>query len=613
MGVAATEELRMKGKTTILAVAAVLTVGSALAQKPAGKSPQKPAPAPAQQPGRIVLGTNQMAGDNGKFGLTYTIGQQRMLNITLTDARFSVERFNCGSYALTPGKDEKLLILTYTIHNPNPELTPYNSGTLKFTAVDQEDVNHEGQGQVVKKGLLEPLSVDLKPAQKIEVQAAILVPAKGTVPKLIVQHDSKGAVLRYDLREALKPLPAPFAGEGFDAVPTIKGEKETYYPALTYDLKFVGTAFQERRLGVHTIGDEKIFFLPKFTFKKQTSTGHILRFRAQAVTEDGDRYEAGAMVKGSVDEGVGQPTEFGQEMTARFDIVIPRKAKITSIRVWEEQGKESRSYVFPVEAQYEKPSAEPVATTGSSSPSSSASNQGTAVTGLQADEYISVFKDSKGAIAMEVPHLESTRDGQKKTEVTVAGQKAVLVEDVASGSTTLFIPSTGELLRAPKAQGKEPQTKLSYFAMAYANSAAPKPKKNNILGQIAGNVLGNAASGLGSQVVSGAVLAGFGQASLPRLVAGSVQSMQGYAVQSFASQLGRAVMTSAVPSEAGGPERVEEQVTVDKNVYVQTSFRGKKGVGSDAFPTGSGSPRNVSATELYKRFADFMASGLPKG
>jgi hypothetical protein len=160
---------------------------------------------------------------------------------------------------------------------------------------------------------------------------------------------------------------------------------------------------------------------------------------------------------------------------------------------------------------------------------------------------------------------------------------------------------------APKAQGKEPSTKLSYFELAYANAAAPK-KKNNPLGSIGKSILGSVAGNLGSQVLSGAVLAGFGQASLPQVINNGVKSqVQGYAVQSFASQLGRAVMTSAMPSEAGGPERVQEQVTVDKNVYVETTFKGRKQVPAETFTFDAAGAKVVDATTMYKTFADFMS------
>src|ERR1044072_7807961 len=207
----------MKGnKTLTLALAAIMAIAIAGAQTNKPKTQTKPA-----EEKRIVLGTNQMAGENGKFNLAYTIGVQNPVNVTMLDAQFSVVRFNVNSTAYAPDKDEKLLVLTFWIHNPNKEITRFDGGTLKFTAVDQENENREGSGRVRREDSLDDLSIELKPAQKIKVQTVIVVPSKGTVPKLIVAHRSGGAVIRYDLREVLKPLQAPYAGEGFDALKEI--------------------------------------------------------------------------------------------------------------------------------------------------------------------------------------------------------------------------------------------------------------------------------------------------------------------------------------------------------------------------------------------------------
>lgn len=594
----------MKGKTIALAIAATMAIGIAPAQKQKTPTQKPPAKAPAQkEPGRIILGTNQMAGDQGKFGLTYTIGQRDFVNITLTDAKFSVEPFNVGNQAASPNKNEKLLVLTYVIHNPNSEITVYHGGTLKFTAVDQEDVNHEAGNHVTQKSVNEPLNIQLKPAQKITVQTAILVPAKGTVPKLIVQHQSGGAVLRYDLREVLKPLDAPFAGEGFDAVSEIKPlAVESYVPLMNFDIKYMSNAFQERQFGVTTIGDEKVFFLPKIMLKKTTRTGHIARIYAEAVTEDGDRYPSSSLGKASVEEHANVSLEQGQENAMRIVIVVPKKAKITSVRVWEAQGKDSRTVIYPVDAQFTKSSAPAAAQTTPSAP---------AVTGFQADEYSTVFKDAKGADMMQATHLQLTQGSEKRTEITIGSSKAILIEDLSTGMTTLHVPATGETLGAPRATGKEPQTSLNYYSLVYANAAAPKPKKKNLLGQIAGDILGNAASGLGQSLVSGAVLSSFGLASMPAVINAGVQNhVHGYAVHSLASKLGRAVMTSEQPVNGQGPDQLQASVTVDKSVYVQTAFKGKKPVAENAFAVDSLKAKQVSATDLYKRFADFMSQGV---
>lgn len=559
---------------------------------------------PAQTPPRVVKGTTQMAGDNGKVNVTYTIGQTQPVNITLLDARLSVERFPIGIYSHAPAKDEKLLILTYTIQNPNNEETRYNSSTLKFTVVDQEDENHEFINEVRRKDGDERLDIGLKPAQKIEVQTAIVVPAKGTVPKLIVEHRNGGPVLRYDLRPFLKGLDAPYAGDSaFDARAEIEAKPDAYYPMMGFDVKFIGQETKERQFGVWTIDpDRKIFFIPKFQFKKATKGGDAFRFKAEVESEDGDRYPGQGPYKGSLDEHSTAPTEFGQEIASRMVFDVPKGVHLKKLRISEDNGGGSRVYIFPLDV---------VGGTAAGAASASGASAATpqpAATGLQGDDYTTILRKPDGSIASQFNYTVASIGGAKKTLIDVAGKKGVLSED-SSGTVTFYNAATGETLRAPKAQGKEPQASVQYFTLVYANSAAPKPKKNGLLGNIAGNILGGAVKGLAGQMVTGAVLSGLGQASAPTLLGAAVENAKGYAVQSFAVELGRAVMTSAKPTDAAGPEVVTSQVKVKDKVYVDTEFKSRRGVSEADFAI-SGTPTDVNATDLFKKLAGFLSSGI---
>lgn len=568
----------------------------------------KPKPKPATKPqDHIVKGTTQMAGDNGKLGVTYTIGQTDPVNITLLDARFSVGRLNIGIYSNAPEKDQKLLILTYTIQNPNKEETRYNRGTLKFTAVDQEDENHVGVNDVRRKDAVEPLDIGLKPAQKIEVQTAIMVPAKGTVPKLIVEHRNGGPVLRYDLRPILKGLEAPFAGETpVDAKTEIEGVIDTYYPMMGYDVKYLSNELKERQFGVWTIdADSKIFFIPKFQFKKGSTGSESFRFEAYVESEDGDRYRGQGPYKASMDDHSPGPTEFGQEVAARMVFDVPKGVKLKKIRISEDNGKGSRVYIFPIDVV----AGASAAPAGGGAPTGGQTQQ-TPATGLQGDDYTTILKNDKGAIAGQYDYTLASLGGAKKTLITAGDKKAIISEDSSTGIVTFFNVSTGEAYRAPRAQGKEPQTTVDYFNLAYANSASPKPKKNNLLGNIAGSVLGGAAKDLGGQLVTSAVLSGLGQASAPTLMGAAVENVKGYAVQNFAVELGRAVMTSAKPTDAGGPEMVSAQVKVKDKVFADTNFKSRRGVSESEFQIPAGAAKDVNAADLFKQFSTFMSSAI---
>jgi hypothetical protein len=140
---------------------------------------------------------------------------------------------NIDTSVYAPSAEEKLLVLRYTIHNPNKTERRYYWSTVGFTAVDAMNQNREFVQNAGSRETGEALNVNLKPAQKVEAYTVIKVPAKGVVPKLIVKPES-GGVIRYDLRGVAKPLTAPFADPadktGATALKEIPGQNGQYYP-----------------------------------------------------------------------------------------------------------------------------------------------------------------------------------------------------------------------------------------------------------------------------------------------------------------------------------------------------------------------------------------------
>jgi hypothetical protein len=180
--------------------------------KPGAKPPVKPAAKPSAPPVRPVQGTAQLPGDNGKLGTTYTLGRlgADAVNFTLNSAEFVLGPVTIGGNVFAAAADQKLLVLKYTLHNPSQ--IPMTAGwdTVSMTAVDSVDTNHSWAQVASRTGTTDRLDFELKPAQKVEATTVIVVPAKGVIPKLICQRLDATPVLRFDLRNAVKPLPDPW-------------------------------------------------------------------------------------------------------------------------------------------------------------------------------------------------------------------------------------------------------------------------------------------------------------------------------------------------------------------------------------------------------------------
>lgn len=319
-------------------------------KKPPTKAPAKP---PAKAPERGVKGTTQMAGDEAKIGTAYTIGKDFHINFTLDSAEFRVERVNISEESISSKADEKLLVLNYTVHNPNKEPLQYDWGTLKFTAVDAQNVNRESEGKVGRIGTNETVALELKPAQKLSVFTVIIAPAKGVIPKLIVQHNDGGPVLRYDLRKTVKGVTAPYANtadaSGATVRPEVTGEVAKYYPLLGFDAKLISTEYAAGPLGEHQVEEGKRFFVATVSLKNSAplAAGYEgAAFAPVLIDADGESIEMnGLMLKAKRDEGAIGELKPGAETTVRFVFQLSKTVAAKTLKIAEG---ESRVYAFDV-------------------------------------------------------------------------------------------------------------------------------------------------------------------------------------------------------------------------------------------------------------------------
>ncbi len=341
--------------------AALLVFGSstgAVAQ--AGKRPPQKKPGAPAKPGANpqTKGTTQLPGDNGKLGVPYTLGPPgtgNNINFTLNSVEYSPRRVNFGEETRFPKADEKALILHYSLHNPNPAEYHVDWATLKFTGVDSENQNQEYTGLVAKEGTGEKVAITLKPAQKIDVYTAIVpLPAKATVPKLIVQHNEGGGVLRYDLKGLIKGLTAPFAdpkdASGATILDTVAAKTGEFYPGRYLDVKYVSSTYTDGPLGENEPEEGKKFFVATFVLKNGSPAPIDVDFtilRTNLVTSDGEKVDHnGGAIKGGRDENLSNHLKPGEEATIRVWTRIPKEVTVKSMAASE--GEEARVYLYEI-------------------------------------------------------------------------------------------------------------------------------------------------------------------------------------------------------------------------------------------------------------------------
>ncbi|WP_019587628.1 DUF4352 domain-containing protein [Deinococcus apachensis] len=301
----------------------------------------------------VVQGTRQLDGQNAKVGQTFTLGKGSPLNFTLKSAEYSTRRVVIGGNVYYPKADEKLLILHYTVQNPQKTAARYYWADLKFTAVDAQDRNHEFIEAVAREGTTDKLEVNLKPAQKVDVMTVIVVPAAGPVPKLIVQRESGTPVLRYDLRTQTKGLLAPFADtadkSGATALAQVPAAKGKFVSLKWYDVRLDEAKFTTEALGGQAPGAGKRYLTATFTLKNNLGRDTTFAWSDLKPTlkdADGERVEYNqTMLKASRDEKAGGALPKGEEARVRFYFELPENVAGDSVLLTDESG---RTFVFDV-------------------------------------------------------------------------------------------------------------------------------------------------------------------------------------------------------------------------------------------------------------------------
>lgn len=166
----------------------------------------------ARAAGNEVKGQGQLVGQNGQFGVVYSL--QQGFNFTILSARYDVVPFPALNGAITAKTDEKLLIIDIAIKNVQPADNFFGTDDL-FTAVDSQGglyqhraVSLDSKGSAVTDLTLRPGQGFGQPELKDPLRVAFSIPAKSSIVKFMVNQGRVGRndekVIRYYVAGATK-------------------------------------------------------------------------------------------------------------------------------------------------------------------------------------------------------------------------------------------------------------------------------------------------------------------------------------------------------------------------------------------------------------------------
>lgn len=244
----------------------------------------------------------QMEGIWGEIGKLYTIDTAYPIAFQLDSAEYTVAPVRVGAGHIECGAAEKILRVNFTVQNPGKATRKFNQTSLKFTAVDAQNVNHHDENFWGVTATNEYLAIDLKPAQKVSGFVCIITDAIGPVPKLIVEP-TQGPVLRYDLKGKATPLEAPIADPadptGATALATVDAKVGEACPLRSMGLVVDGFSYDAASIVNKTPKAGNTFLRVAFTIWNFSGSDMRVnggRFETSLTTAAGRSYKADSRV-----------------------------------------------------------------------------------------------------------------------------------------------------------------------------------------------------------------------------------------------------------------------------------------------------------------------------
>jgi hypothetical protein len=185
------------------------------------------------------------------------------------------------------------------------------------------------------------------------------VAAFGAVPKLIVRpaYETEAPIVRYDLRNVAKKLPAPFS-ESKDpatALKTVPAKSGVFYPVTEFfDARLDSVEYSQEPVMKNPPKEGYRYCFARFTIKNRgprPARYSYSYFRADLKDADGEKTEYNtSILKASRDEESSGELAPGEEARIRFYFAVPKSVDAKTVLVQYGYDRESRTYAFAVPA-----------------------------------------------------------------------------------------------------------------------------------------------------------------------------------------------------------------------------------------------------------------------
>lgn len=317
-------------------------------------------------PSTVTMGTADEIGNppvpDGKLGTLYTIRNEHPLLINMEKLGYTTAQVVMGDRYYVPTGEEKMMMLHFSIKNPNNENVNVRWDSLKFIAIDAAENNYEGAGDWGNALDSKIIDTEMLPGQKLECIAVIKLKAKGPAVKLLVIPpdnsptlgfpllDDKGAVNPVNPVTALSaPIADPKDKTGTTALTIVPGQFNAAYPYKLFEVTVEKCEYSTATLERAPLRSGDSYLVYTLLIKNKVSRDANIRFDTfNAILSglEGEEFPLGGeLLAPTSNRKIDVVVKPGVETRVRMYFKV---AKGTTPKVLTLQEDDSRSYTFTV-------------------------------------------------------------------------------------------------------------------------------------------------------------------------------------------------------------------------------------------------------------------------
>lgn len=298
--------------------------------------------------------TAQVPSGNGELGKVYILRQADPLYFSLLGADYVVGPITIGDKWVAPNANEKLLVLRFTIRNPEQRNKRIRGDSLRIIATDAANANHPAYAEWGVAESHQLVGMEFMPQQELEMYTVLTVPARGEIPNLLIRSrvDNDGPDLPFDLRGKVTALPAPFAdpadATGATARERVPAEFGVAYPFNRFSITVERVESVSTALDAGEPERGSRFLVFTLLMQNQTPVENLVRgdrIRPELTSTEGALLRYRGMLLATANRQVNQSIGPGDEMRVRIYFTVPEGSKPETLAITEGA---SRTYGFPV-------------------------------------------------------------------------------------------------------------------------------------------------------------------------------------------------------------------------------------------------------------------------